>query len=230
MNFHEFADKTELAAHLAAHIAEQLTARMKSSEARVRLLLSGGSTPAPAYTNLANKEVIWPRLDVGLVDDRWVDESHSASNAALIRRSFLEAGAHAAQFTPMKTVHHVPADAVSEVNARYERFSDPDIVVLGMGPDGHTASWFPNSRGLARAMSPETREVVASIDATGSDVAGVVPLRMTLTLPPLVRADQVYLLITGDEKKKVLEDAAANLPIHQLIAARDNNMEVFWSP
>ncbi len=201
-----------------------------ASKGHASILFSGGRTPAPAYRQIASAEIDWSRVSIGLVDDRWVDEPDPASNGYLVRQTVIDAGAGAAKFVPMKTAHGSPFDAEIDLNVAYQPFEAPDVAILGMGPDGHTASWFPGSRGLSEAMSPETPKFVAGIDAKGCPVAGELTDRITVTLPVLVRAKKVILLITGEEKLDVLKASANNLPIHQLFDARDNLIETVWAP
>lgn len=197
---------------------------------RATLLLSGGRTPAPAYKLIAESPLKWTAVAVGLVDDRWVAEDDSASNGMLVRQSFMKQGAVGASFVPMKTVHEHSVDAIAEVETAYQIFRTPDVAIIGLGPDGHTASWFPGSADAQLAMSPENASVVASIDATGCPVAGKNTDRMTVTLPVLVRAACVILVITGDEKRKIAESGAADLPIQRLNRARNGHINAIWAP
>jgi len=196
---------------------------------RKTLLLSGGSTPAPVYKLLSQSDFIWNEVDVGLVDERWVDNTDPASNEKLVRESLLTGHASEAGFFPMKTDAKTADAAVQHVSAVYERFRSPDVVVLGMGPDGHTASWFPDSVGLDEAMSPDTQLNVAAIDASNAPVAGDHPDRLTITLPLVSNAKRVLLLITGEEKRRVLE-ADTDLPIHKLHRTRPGLVKTLWAP
>lgn len=203
---------------------------------RALLLLSGGSTPAPVYRALSQRALDWSRVDVALVDDRWVPADDAASNARLARETLLQNAASAATFWPLAT-GDVAADdaqasmarAVDAANALWrERGFVPSIALLGMGDDGHTASLFPGSRGLDHALS--TFDAYAAIDATGCPGAGKLPLRLTLTAAGLAAARQRLLLIRGAKKRLVLADAAGpgaieTLPIR---AAFVDTLDVLW--
>src|SRR5690606_4693388 len=119
---------------------------------RARLLLSGGSTPLPVLRALAQAALEWPRIDIGLVDERDVAAGDDDSNAQLVRESLLlplAAEGHAVRFHPLRERAPSAADAVALANA--DPCVDPAgaVVVLGMGEDGHTASLFPGARDLA---------------------------------------------------------------------------------
>ncbi len=193
------------------------------------LLLSGGSTPSPVYQRLSAIALTWEKVQVGLVDERWVPLTSPGSNEALIRSSLMINNAANANLARMVSENASVFDGWAEIENAYKPFSAPDIVILGMGQDGHCASWFPGSKGLETAMSPHTANVTAPIDATGCPVAGDYHERITITLPVLMRAQHVILLITGDEKKAVLNESSKQLPIHKAIEACPD-ITVFWAP
>ncbi len=195
----------------------------------VTLLLSGGSTPSPVYQRLSTVFLPWEKVQVGLVDERWVPLTSPGSNEALIRSSLMTNNAANAELVSMVSDDASVFGGWTKIENTYKRFSAPDIVILGMGPDGHCASWFPGSKGLETAMSPHTANVTAPIDATGCPVAGDYHERITITLPVLMRARHVILLITGDEKKAVLNERSKQLPIHKAIEVCQD-MTVFWAP
>lgn len=214
-------------------VAELITSGLEEALAatgKASLLLSGGSTPAPAYKQMIAASLDWSKVQIGLVDERWVDEPDPASNEHLIRHCLSTNPDANPEFIPMKTDAPTAAEAVNAVNAAYEPFNSPDVVVLGMGPDGHTASWFPDSEGLKTAMSRNTKQIVAAINATGCIIAGDHTDRMTVTLPVVIQARHVILLITGAEKRAVLENTSAELPIHICLAACDGETQIVWAP
>ncbi|MAK59533.1 MAG: 6-phosphogluconolactonase [Ponticaulis sp.] len=224
-----YASRDEALMVLAEAI-EQGIQNVLLAKPEARILLSGGSTPAPAYRALAARDIDWSSVTIGLVDDRWVPPDHPASNEKLIRENLLAAGASEANFVPMKSPEALPQGSMNEVSAAYEIFMQADVVVLGMGPDGHTASWFPRAKGLDGALSESTTQPVVAIDASGSPVAGDYPLRATVTLPVIKNAKQVILLITGEEKREVWQNAEAGLPIHQAYKVRKNDIRSIWAP
>ncbi|MEO1101663.1 MAG: 6-phosphogluconolactonase [Pseudomonadota bacterium] len=220
-----------MAVMLARTLADAIEAKGKAS-----LMVSGGSTPGPAYKSLSHCELDWASVTIGLVDERWVPPCDPASNERLVRETLLQDRASAAAFLSMKTDDPVPSIAVAAVAARYATALDFDAITLGMGPDGHTASWFPGAKGAAEAMSPQNRQMVAAINADESEVAGEHALRITLTATAINTASVACLLLFGDDKRRVFEAAAAasfdetGFPVSQAITDLSDRLHVYWAP
>src|SRR5690606_36968273 len=135
---------------------------------RARMLLSGGTTPAPIYELLAEQPLEWARIEVGLADERWLSPQDRDSNAWLVRNSFMNL-AEGAHFDPLVRVGLPIAECVHSANLLAAHSQPACLVVLGMGNDGHTASLFPGSRDLERAL--QSNQTYASLDASGCPVA-----------------------------------------------------------
>ncbi len=163
-------------------------ARLLADAARAggAIALSGGGTPEPAYRLAAELEPDWSRVEIFLADDRCVPPDDERSNSRLVRESLGEVGA---------TIHRVEGELPPlEAAARYDvvvRGRTLDLALLGIGPDGHTASLFP----LAPALEERERAAVAA-------EAGMEPFvpRVTLTLPVLNAARLAVFLVAGAEK------------------------------
>lgn len=197
---------------------------------RARIALSGGSTPEPAYKEFASRNLDWEKVDIALVDERWVDIDDDGSNEKMLRRAF---SGTKANIISMKNGAKTPFLGVAEVEKIYSTLRPFDAIVLGMGNDAHTASWFPNSEGLAQILDANCPQSVAAIDASQSDVGKAYPLRITLTLPPIKEAKMVLLLIFGEEKREVLNSAligeAELVPIKIAHIAAQDSFVAFWS-
>lgn len=202
------------------------------------LMLSGGSTPKAAYAALSHIDLPWSNVSIGLVDDRWVDEDNAGSNAAMIRRTLLQNKGVAASFTPMKTPiktgHDSHVDAQGRVELAYAALPRPySLVLLGMGPDGHTASWFPDAQGLDAALDRGNVNLVQAVTAHKSDVTGEYLDRMTLTLSAIATTRRAVLLITGTDKHAVfdsaLNDPHSNSPIRRAIEALGDRLIVLYA-
>lgn len=196
------------------------------------LLLSGGRTPLPFYTRLAQAPLDWQRLQLALVDERWLPVTHVNSNEGALRRCFAGNSIALQQLTGMYSGEAAPAGAVADCNARYAALRWPaTVAVLGMGGDGHTASLFPAARGLDNALT--TQDYCAAIDAIPSAVTGSCTERMTLTLHALRQCSHLLLIITGDDKWNVYQHAKQqadkSLPL-SLVLQQAQSVEVFWSP
>ena len=137
---------------LAAELRRELEQRP-----RARLLLSGGKTPAPVYQALSRAPLDWSRIDVALVDERWLQPDDPDSNSRLVRETLLRDKAAEARFETLTRTGRSIEESVAAANLHANQV--PDAVVLGMGDDGHTASLFPAMRGLEHQFDPTRRPI-----------------------------------------------------------------------
>ena len=211
-----FATRADLAAALARDVAQALAARIAAAGSAT-LAVSGGTTPALFFTALSLQEIEWSHVTVTLVDERQVPETSPRSNAALVRKMLMAGKAAKASFV-----------AVFENEAEASALS-LDVVVLGMGNDGHTASFFPGGDTLAETIDPHTDQSLIAITAPGSGEA-----RLTFTLPKLLAASTLCLHIEGEEKLRVLEEALSGdnahaMPIRAVLASAQP-LSLYWCP
>ena len=214
---------------IAALLLDSINAHQKAS-----LFLSGGSTPGPVYKELSKIDLPWQNVSVGLVDERWVDSEDAGSNAGLINKTLLINKASSAQFFGLKTKHKYSQSAQLQVSNIYaDILSKNSIAVLGMGTDGHVCSWFPNSQGLEAALQPNSTLSVQAILAQKSDVTGDYLERMTLTYSAIAGCRSVILLLTGEEKRKlidrVLAGDASHLPVARLLRLKPNQLTIMYA-
>lgn len=212
---HRYNQPEAQAQGLAHCIAHQLRTLLRQ-QSRAVLALSGGKSPILLFEALRTQILDWSRIDITLVDERAVSEQHPDSNTRLVREHLIKDAAAEAHlihwFDCIDSPQALTPDALAQhVNAQLAKYIvSVDIAVLGMGEDGHTASWFPKSPGLVSAMqSPDWVTWVRPIAATH--------LRITLTKQALLKANFVHLAIAGATKLQVYEraktDLASNLPI-----------------
>ena len=194
------------------------------------LALSGGNTPKAFMRALSAQSLDWARVVVTLVDERWVPEDHARSNARLLRENLLQGPASAATFLPLYRATATPEDALDDVESDLAALALPfDAVVLGMGNDGHTASFFPGGDRLAEALDPVSTQRVLPMRAPGASEP-----RITLTLPPLLAAGRLYLHIEGLEKRVVLAQAVsgtgagAEFPIRAVLRHARSPLATYW--
>ncbi|MBJ7484517.1 6-phosphogluconolactonase [Brevundimonas sp.] len=219
------------AASIAGRIEETLGAAVLET-GRALFAGPGGSTPAPVYARLAQADIGWDRISVTLVDERYVPETSSDSNARLIRDVLLQGPAAAARFIPLYhpavTVDRAAALATQALAEAGGRF---DAVLLGMGEDGHICSMFPNSPTLKTLLSPTLKPAVLGVPH-GRD--GMAPSleRISINLPYLMSAGRVILGLKGPVKREMFEMESegdpAIQPIAALIAAKVP-LEVVWT-
>ena len=225
----EGASARAAADHIAAGLGDALAARGAAS-----FVATGGRTPAPVYVVLRDARLDWSRVSVTLSDERWVDESSADSNARLVRQTLLTGAAGAATLVPLKTADARPEEAAPAVEARLRAMSLPfDVVMLGMGDDGHVASLFRRNPCLGSAMRADSDRLCV---AMGVGPEGLPPAqaRMSLTLAALNAARQVMIYITGETKWAVLQKALAGddvmeMPVRAILTG-PSIVRVIWSP
>lgn len=227
---HEFENNEILCQTLAQCIASGLKGAL-NLRSEATLAVSGGSTPKPLFAALSCIALDWSRVRITQVDERWVPEDHPDSNARLIREWLLQGHAAAARFDSMKVDISDAFAAETACEQHLEAFAGAiDVVVLGMGEDGHTASFFPGADALAEALNPCGERLCLAVRPP------VAPHdRMTLTLAALLRSRQLYLHITGAKKRAVLQQAitandAMTLPLAAVCQRSDNPLEIFYAP
>ena len=225
--FETFDSKADLQAAAAEWLADALRDAIARRGAAV-FMGSGGSTPGPIYETLSNADLDWENVQVGLCDERWVDVEHPASNGAMIQRTLLQNKAARADYTPMKIKGDDPFAAIEAVNDLYIDASLTDVMLLGMGPDAHTLSWFAGGRGYDAAVDPAKTSVEAAVEANESDETGPNLLRMTLTQPCVAYARRVLLLITGQDKRRVFESAPGDAPVSIMKRAAGDALTVYY--
>jgi 6-phosphogluconolactonase len=198
----DFADGAALAPAFAQWTAERLAAAITARGAAL-LIVSGGRTPLRYFHALSDQPIDWSRVAVTLADERRVADDSPRSNSKLVREALLQGRAAAAPFVPLADARLDEDRELAAANARVADLPMPaDVVALGMGDDGHTASWFPGADGLAEAMDPATRAFVAPIRAAGAPES-----RLTLTGRVLLRARAIALHIEGADKLATLDKA-----------------------
>jgi 6-phosphogluconolactonase len=224
-----FSSKDDLAAALADAVAANLAVGI-AARGTAALAVSGGSTPARFFKALgARTDLDWSRVTVTLVDERWVDESSDRSNARLVKANLLQGPAAAARFVPLWQGGDAPDPAaIARAGAAISAIGPLDAAILGMGNDGHTASFFPGGDTLHEALTGG--EQVIALRAPGAGEP-----RVTLTLRNLVAAGALYLHIEGEDKARVLEEALAegseqDMPVRAVLRQTTRPVTIFWCP
>jgi 6-phosphogluconolactonase len=214
-------------AALAKTAADRVLARISANNGRVAICLTGGSSPKKLYQLLATEtyrsKIPWDRVHWFIGDERFVPTSNSRNNMSMARAAFLD------QCAPAANIHPIPTDTANpdEAARRYERELQSfygadelssakllfDVVLMGVGPDGHTASLFPGYPAIK-----ETRRWVVGVPQ--ANVEPFVP-RVTLTLPALASCREMLFEIAGAEKRAILTLVFAdeNLPANRARSA-----------
>lgn len=224
-----FATRGELAGALATRVAAELDAAI-GERGRATLAVSGGTTPALFFRALSDADIDWTRVTITLVDERFVPPSSDRSNEGLARRDLLIGRAGAASFAPLYAPAESVEGAADLAQRRIAELPRPlDAVILGMGDDGHTASFFPDADNLAALLDPAQKRLVMPVHAP----SGVEP-RLTLTLPAIASARFLALHIEGPAKRaaldRALSDAGPKLPIRVVLDHAATAPQIFWAP
>jgi len=228
--FLEFDSQSTLVAAITGRIANALDVAVKT-RGYASLAVSGGTTPVPMFAALSRVDLDWHKIVISLVDERWVPVSEKDSNENLVRTYLLKKKAAAAAFIGMKTAAVTASAGEKECAERLKHIPMPyDIMVLGMGGDGHTASLFPGAEKLPAAVDM----------ASGRTCMAVAPAaaaheRMTLTLPAILSSREIIVHISGAEKQKVYEQAISEgppeeMPIRYVLRQEKIPVTVFWAP
>jgi 6-phosphogluconolactonase len=211
-----FESKYELEQQLCNDITQYLTAAIQEN-GNATLLLSGGSTPGGVYRLLANAELDWNKVTVGLVDERFVGPESEFSNHLLIQNTLIQHKAQHTMFIPMVSDPLDYEKNEQEIEDAYRIFTEPDVVLLGMGPDGHTASIFPNDLNSQLALQADTTRLIFNTNAPAHPTQ-----RITCSANLLCRSRHLLLMLTGEQKLAIFEQAEKlSLPI----AAFKNHIE-----
>lgn len=231
LNWHEFKSIDQLVENLAGMISRRLAAAVEE-RGSASWAVSGGATPAPLFDAMSKMELDWFKVQVALVDERWVEPGHPRSNETFIKTHLAKDKSARAHYIGMKTAHKSQFEAGQAVNERYGMIRQPiDSILLGMGPDGHTASFFPSAEGLEEALDPACSEICVPLRANKNDVTGEEVDRMSLSAAAIAASPHVVLMITGQEKKSVLEQALLTTPILPVARlARLKRFEIYWAP
>ncbi|MDF3886423.1 6-phosphogluconolactonase [Cupriavidus basilensis] len=224
MRRYEHTSEADLAEAMAISVAHALEIAIDVNGWAV-LAVSGGRSPVPLFERLRHRTIRWEAVTITLVDERVVPPDHDDSNGALVRRHLLREAAGKAAFVPLVAdAAEVadPAGAVARLNAAWRQ---PDVVVLGMGEDGHTASLFPEAPELRQALADTQPGYLVTHPREAPHA------RITLNLAALLAADRVFLSFAGPAKAAVFASACKGptpaLPVSLVLSRHRHGTDVF---
>lgn len=224
----EFDNPELLANALADHVAERLSAAISSNPHGIAtLVVSGGKSPVAFFQALAQKPIQWSKVVISLADERWVPTEHADSNAGLLKRFLFQGPAAEAGFFSLYRPTTTLEEAAAATDEALKELPKIDVLVLGMGDDGHTASLFPESPNLAEALDPNSERRCLPM------LAPSIPhQRLTMTRALLASATTPILSISGQAKLETLRTALAgdNLAKMPVRAFLNPALEIYWCP
>jgi 6-phosphogluconolactonase len=192
------------------------------------MVVCGGETPKDCFDLLATDDLPWERVRVTLSDERWVPSSDEESNEKLVRDRLLVGHASRAHFMSLYTPSETPEVAAASIERRLLELPTPfACVLLGMGEDGHFASLFPDADLLTSGLDLAGERLCMPM----STQASARP-RVSLTMPALLNSDEIVMLIFGESKLEVLQEAresVGDLPVSHLLAQTTTPVSVLWA-
>lgn len=225
IKFFKFENAQELVLELADNIAHNLQKEINET-GKASLLVSGGSTPKALFERLSTLEIDWRKVNISLVDERWVSPYDKDSNERLVREHLLINKASKANFVSYFIANKTTFESTKECEQIIKDALFPFcVVILGMGSDAHTASIFPNNPACDEAFSTQNLCFACTPETAQHD-------RMSLSLSAILNAKNIYLHFEGDEKQEVFAKAAngtnANeMPIRAILNQTTKQVEVY---
>jgi 6-phosphogluconolactonase len=222
VTFLPFDSRQQASSTLANEIASTLQESLKH-KTTANLVVSGGTSPVAFFHSLRDQDLEWERVAVIPSDERCVPADHADRNDAMIQREFIQAGASKALLRGL--LPRNDSDSSSILKSMPSMF---DAVVLGMGEDGHTASLFPDSPTLERALSSTELTVTVSVPRLKAE-------RISLTPAALLTSQRIDLLFFGETKRQVFEQAlqpgpVSTYPVRAVLHQDRVPVRVFWAP
>ncbi len=227
MELQDFSSRQAAALQVAELMAGAIRSRLAAQD-RASIVVTGGSSPSNVYAALSEEDLDWGRVDVVLSDERWVPASHDDSNEGLVRRTLATAHATPANILPFHAAGTTLEARCDWLDDALRSLPSPFAsTLLGVGPDGHFASLFPDAANLAAALDPDGKRLCVPVHTAASPYG-----RISLTMPCLLASESILLLIFGDDKRHMLEQAAAgqpDLPVAHLLQQTQTPVRVFWA-
>jgi len=210
---------------LADSIVKNIISDLRKSiqnHGTARMLLSGGSTPGPIYKHLDKNCEFLRNVKIGLVDERFVPFDSEFSNELLLKSCFSKLPSNRYDITGMVHDNSDEINNLREVSISYKGFVErTDVVILGMGTDGHTASIFPGDHLSKNALSSSSKALFSTRAPNHPKE------RITCSLNMIAKVSSIYLIISGGEKRNILENSDLSLPIHELLKRR-NDVKIYF--
>ena len=222
-----FAERSILEQQFVQQVTDILTDAI-ALRGKATLAVSGGSTPLKFFQLLSKADIAWQHVTISLADERWVDVHDDASNTRLVQQNLCQNNAKQAQFFELKIADQLTGDVLEQLNqAAVQQLLPFDVLILGMGEDGHTASLFPCSEQLEQGLT--TTDALLKVQPTTAPHQ-----RISFSLSALLHSKHIFLHVYGQSKKQVLEQAIAGtdataMPIRAFLHDQQTTVTVLWT-
>jgi 6-phosphogluconolactonase len=213
----------------AEHVA-QLLKQAIAEKGEASLAVSGGTTPKGFFNALSLKALAWDKVTITLTDERWVDEDSPDSNTRLVKENLLQNNALKANFFSLKVSSTLTSNTLDYLTTQAQHNVLPfDVLILGMGADGHTASLFPCSDNISAALSLTNKQMLMAITPKTAPYQ-----RITFTLPALLASKNIFLHLCGETKLNVLTEALQDtntlvMPIRAFLHHPTIITQIMWA-
>jgi 6-phosphogluconolactonase len=229
-NFSEFPVRNELDNELAKTVSNILAKAIKDT-GKASIAVSGGSTPKGFFSVLSQSDIDWSKVTITLADERWVPIDSDASNTRLVHENLLQNKAKEAKFFHLKQGDELTDETLADLNVAASKTLLPlDVLILGMGEDGHTASLFPCSDEINVGLDESNDAVLLKVKPKTAPHQ-----RISFTFASLITSKNIFLHSCGEAKKTVLTKALQGddpfeMPIRAFLQHPNLNTQIFWAP
>ncbi|MEI6895039.1 MAG: 6-phosphogluconolactonase [Colwellia sp.] len=226
----EFLTRHELDFSLAKSVS-QILAQAINHKGKASIAVSGGSTPKGFFKLLSQAKIDWSKVTITLADERWVPIDSQDSNTRLVHESLLQNNAASATFFHLKEGDELCEKTLNDLNVVANTTILPlDVLILGMGEDGHTASLFPCSDEIAKGLAIDNSDALLKV------IPKTAPhQRISFSFWALSQSKNTFLHLCGENKKTVLHKALESndvfaMPIRAFLSHPSINTQIYWAP
>lgn len=229
MQIQRFSDSQKLNEYFVRQLAAILQQAIEE-KGRAYFVVSGGKTPLGLFQALSEREEVdWEKVIITLADERWIAPSEKDSNENLVKNHLLRRHAQHAQLMSLYIAGTSIDENIKRVNERLAALPSFDVVILGMGEDGHTASLFPCSEEVNTALAEQKKAAVLIKPKTAPYA------RISLTPARLLNSRYIFLHLVGESKLAVLNQAMAGddilqMPVRVFLQQSGVDVQVMFAP
>jgi len=226
----QFSTRNDLDSALATSVSQLLNDAIKH-KGKASIAVSGGSTPKGFFSLLSQTDIDWSKVTVTLADERWVGIDNQDSNTRLVHENLLQNKATAAKFFHLKQGEELSDETLSDLNVAANTTLLPlDVLILGMGEDGHTASLFPCSEEISQGLASDNDKALLKVMPKTAPHQ-----RISFSFSALSKSENTFLHLCGENKQVVLNKALNSddifeMPIRAFLHHPSLKTQTYWAP